>query len=156
MAVSAEVVRKARLLLLINLVQYVFLAVAGAVLIDDAISSSGYEISEDGRCGFVRYKELTAASGFADFFVTIAGVVGAAAVLPGLHHLRAWSQGKGNLPAAAYSGFMALLLTLLALGFAIKEAILGASVHEYKLGSTEIFPAGKIDERHIRYGYPKV
>jgi hypothetical protein len=45
---------------------------------------------------------------------TMAGVVGVAAALPGLRHVRSWSQG--SLQAAGYPGFMAWLLTLLALG----------------------------------------
>jgi hypothetical protein len=49
MAIRVKVMKKVCLLLLINFVEYIVLAATGAVLIDDAINSAGYEIC---RCTF--------------------------------------------------------------------------------------------------------
>jgi len=58
-----------------------------------------------------------AATGFFVIFAVIAGVVGAASALAGFHHVRAWSAE--SLPAAASAGFIAWMLTLLAMGYVL-------------------------------------
>jgi hypothetical protein len=71
-----------------------------------------------GNVGYYYYPISRAtASICVNLVATMAGVVGVAASLPGLRHVRSWSQG--SLQAAAYPGFMAWLLTLLALGYVL-------------------------------------
>ncbi|XP_038981753.1 membrane protein PM19L-like isoform X6 [Phoenix dactylifera] len=60
-----------------------------------------------------------AATGFLVIFALIAGVVGAAAAIAGVHHIRTWNYD--SLPSAASSGIVAWALTLLAMGLACKE-----------------------------------
>ncbi|XP_057866789.2 membrane protein PM19L isoform X1 [Cryptomeria japonica] len=59
------------------------------------------------------------ATGFMVIFSLIAGVVGAASCLSGLHHLRVWTAE--SLASTASSAITAWALTLLAMGLACKE-----------------------------------
>lgn len=59
------------------------------------------------------------ATGFMVIFSLIAGVVGAASCLSGLHHLRVWTAE--SLASSASSATTAWALTLLAMGLACKE-----------------------------------
>ncbi|RWW34565.1 hypothetical protein BHE74_00029860 [Ensete ventricosum] len=54
------------------------------------------------------------ATGFLVIFALIAGVVGAAAAIAGIHHVRTWNYD--SLPSAASSAVIAWGLTLLAMG----------------------------------------
>eukprot|EP00253_Pinus_taeda_P036612 PITA_36612 len=60
-----------------------------------------------------------AATGFLVIFALIAGVVGAASCISGMHHMRLWSEH--SLSAVASSAMTAWALTLLAMGLAFKE-----------------------------------
>jgi len=62
-------------------------------------------------------------TGFMIIFALIAGVVGAASCLSGLHHLRVWTAE--SLASNAASAMTAWALTLLALGLACKEIHIG-------------------------------
>lgn len=55
-----------------------------------------------------------AATGFLVIFALIAGVVGGAAAIAGINHIRFWNGV--SLPSAASSGIVAWALTLLAMG----------------------------------------
>ena len=54
------------------------------------------------------------ATGFFVIFALIAAMVGAAAALAGIYHMRSWDSE--SLPSAASSAFIAWGLTLLAMG----------------------------------------
>ncbi|CAI0560808.1 unnamed protein product [Linum tenue] len=66
-----------------------------------------------------------AATGFFVTFALIAGVVGAASVISGLNHIRAWNSD--SLPAAASAGTIAWTLTLLAMGLVSSSVELSLS-----------------------------
>ncbi|CAL4947942.1 unnamed protein product [Urochloa decumbens] len=112
----------AGLLLALNLCMYVIVAAVGGWAINHAINYGffiGSGLQLPAHFSPIYFPIGNAATGFFVIFAVIAGVVGAAAALAGVHHVRAWSSE--SLPAAASSGFIAWTLTLLAMGLAVKE-----------------------------------
>ncbi|KAL1560403.1 membrane protein PM19L-like [Salvia divinorum] len=112
----------AQLLLCLNLCTYAVVLGIGAWSINRAIDD-GFTIGKgfDLPAHFspIYFPMGNAATGFFVIFSLIAGVVGVASAISGLHHIRYW--GMESLPAAAAGGTIAWSLTLLAMGFAWKQ-----------------------------------
>lgn len=74
------------------------------------------------------------ATGFLIIFALIAGVVGAASCLSGIHHLRVWTAH--SLASHAASAVTAWALTLLALGYIY---IITSTVHIYIISIMKLY-----------------
>ncbi|KAG0485709.1 hypothetical protein HPP92_009572 [Vanilla planifolia] len=115
----------AGLLLALNFCMYAIVASIGGWAIDDAINRgliiAGLALPE--RFSPVFFPMGNEATGVFVIFALIASVVGAAAAVAGVNHIRNWNSE--SLPAAASSATIAWGLTLLAMGLACKEIALG-------------------------------
>ncbi|CAN1150212.1 Membrane protein PM19L [Linum perenne] len=112
----------ATLLLVLNFCMYVIVLGIGGWAMNIAIDhgfiiGAGFELPA--HFSPIYFPMGNAATGFFVTFALIAGVVGAASVISGLNHIRAWHSD--SLPSAAAAGTIAWTLTLLAMGFACKE-----------------------------------
>ncbi|KAK8938304.1 hypothetical protein KSP40_PGU006564 [Platanthera guangdongensis] len=112
----------AGLLLVLNFCMYVVVAAIGGWAVDVAIDR-GFTIAPGlvlpAQFSPIFFPMGNAATGFFIIFALIASVVGAAAALAGVNHIRAWNSD--SLPAAASSAIIAWALTLLSMGLACKE-----------------------------------
>ncbi|XP_020574052.1 uncharacterized protein LOC110020331 [Phalaenopsis equestris] len=119
---AGELKPLAGLLLLLNFCMYAIVAAIGGWAVDVAIDN-GFIIASGlvlpAQFSPIFFPMGNAATGFFVIFALIASVVGAAAALAGINHLRAWNSD--SLPAAASSAVIAWTLTLLAMGLACKE-----------------------------------
>ncbi|KAI4999943.1 hypothetical protein ZWY2020_004532 [Hordeum vulgare] len=112
----------AGLLLMLNFCMYLIVTAVGGWAINYAINNGffiGSGLQLPSHFSPIYFPIGNAATGFFVIFAVIASVVGMGAALAGFHHVRAWSHE--SLPAAASSGFVAWMLTLLAMGLAVKE-----------------------------------
>ncbi|KAK1298520.1 hypothetical protein QJS10_CPB14g00543 [Acorus calamus] len=128
----------AALLLFLNLCMYIILAAIGGWAIQVAIDQGfiiGPGLELPAHFTAIFFPMGNAATGFFVVFAIIAAVVGAASAIAGLHHIRAWNTE--SLPAAASAGVIAWTLTLLAMGLAWKEIVLGG--RNAKLRTMEAF-----------------
>lgn len=113
-------------LLLLNFCMYVIVAAIAGWSLNNALDHA-YSTGP-GRALPVGYSPAyfrmgNEATGFVIIFALIAGVVGAASCLAGIHHLRVWTAH--SLASHAASAVTAWALTLLALGLACKEIHIG-------------------------------
>ncbi|CAI0452013.1 unnamed protein product [Linum tenue] len=107
----------ASLLLVLNFCMYAVVLGIGGWAMNRAIDHGfligpGFELPA--HFSPIYFPMGNAATGFFVTFALIAGVVGAASVISGLNHIRAWNSD--SLPAAASAGTIAWTLTLLAMG----------------------------------------
>ncbi|MQL87696.1 hypothetical protein Taro_020253 [Colocasia esculenta] len=112
----------AGLLLVLNFCMYVIVAAIGGWALDKAIDHGfiiGPGLQLPAHFSPVYFPMGNAATGFFVIFALIAGVVGAASALAGLHHVKTWN--RESMPAATSSAIIAWGLTLLAMGLACKE-----------------------------------
>ncbi|EYU43292.1 hypothetical protein ABFS82_08G132700 [Erythranthe guttata] len=116
----------AGLLLFLNFCMYAVVLGIGGWAMNRAIDhgfiiGAGYDLPA--HFSPVYFPMGNAATGFFVVFALIAGVVGVAAAISGLNHIRYWDAD--SLPSAASAASIAWTLTLLAMGFAWKEIDLG-------------------------------
>ncbi|CAI0452014.1 unnamed protein product [Linum tenue] len=128
----------ASLLLVLNFCMYAVVLGIGGWAMNRAIDHGfligpGFELPA--HFSPIYFPMGNAATGFFVTFALIAGVVGAASVISGLNHIRAWNSD--SLPAAASAGTIAWTLTLLAMGFACKQIEL--EVRNARLRTMEAF-----------------
>ncbi|KAI5670756.1 hypothetical protein M9H77_11120 [Catharanthus roseus] len=112
----------AGLLLVLNFCMYVIILGIGGWAMNRAINHGfiigpGFDLPA--HFSPIYFPMGNAATGFFVVFSMIAGVVGVAACMAGLNHLRYWDVD--SLPAAASAAAIAWSLTALAMGFAWKE-----------------------------------
>ncbi|WOL17533.1 hypothetical protein Cni_G26326 [Canna indica] len=115
----------ASLLLVLNFCMYVIVASIGGWALNFSINHGfviGQGLELPAHFSPVYFPMGNQATGFFVVFALIAGVVGAAAAIAGVHHIRNWRYG--SLPSAASSAVIAWGLTLLAMGLACKEIYL--------------------------------
>ncbi|XP_077249520.1 AWPM-19-like family protein [Tasmannia lanceolata] len=109
-------------LLVLNFCMYVIVSAIGGWAINIAIDR-GFIIGPDlvlpAHFSPIYFPIGNAATGFFVVFALIAGVVGGASSLAGVHHIRGWNID--SLPSALSSALIAWTLTLLAMGLACKE-----------------------------------
>ncbi|XP_042397141.1 membrane protein PM19L-like [Zingiber officinale] len=113
----------ASLLLFLNFCMYAIVASIGGWALNVAINHGfiiGQGLALPANFSPVFFPIGNQATGFFVIFALIAGVVGAAAAIAGVHHVRSWHYE--SLPSAASSALVAWGLTLLAMGLACKEA----------------------------------
>ncbi|XP_057857258.1 membrane protein PM19L [Cryptomeria japonica] len=109
----------AAFILVLNLCMYIIVCATAGWALNKAIEHeiiTGLETPLPNPYWAVYFPMGNAATGFFIIFALIAGVVGAASCLSGLHHLRSWTGD--NLVSAALTAWG---LTLLAMGLACKE-----------------------------------
>ncbi|XP_008792822.2 membrane protein PM19L [Phoenix dactylifera] len=114
--------RIASLLLVLNFCMYAIVAAISGWALDVAMDRGftiGPGLALPAHFSPVFFPIGNAATGFLVIFALVAGVVGAAAAIAGIHHIRTWNSQ--SLPSAASSGMVAWALTLLAMGLACKE-----------------------------------
>lgn len=112
----------AGLLLVLNFCMYTIVCGTAGWAINKAIEHeiiTGVGIPLPNPFWAVYFPMGNAATGFLVIFALIAGVVGAASCISGMHHMRLWSEH--SLSAVASSAMTAWALTLLAMGLAFKE-----------------------------------
>ncbi|KAG1347058.1 membrane protein PM19L [Cocos nucifera] len=115
----------ASLLLFLNLCMYAIVAAISGWALNVAIDRGftiGPSLALPAHFSPVFFPIGNAATGFLVIFALIAGVVGSAAAIAGIQHIRAWN--RLSLASAASSGIVAWALTLLAMGLACKEIVL--------------------------------
>ncbi|CAI0560807.1 unnamed protein product [Linum tenue] len=118
----------ASLLLVLNFCMYAVVLGIGGWAMNRAIDHGfligpGFELPA--HFSPIYFPMGNAATGFFVTFALIAGVVGAASVISGLNHIRAWNSD--SLPAAASAGTIAWTLTLLAMGLVSSSVELSLS-----------------------------
>lgn len=106
-------------LVFINFVLYIAIAAISGWALNNAIDR-GWEV--------VSYNPATF---YFVMFALLAGVVGIAAKLSGAHHLRVWHSE--SLAGSNAAGFIAWLLTLLAMGLAWKQISLGGAFMSFQM-----------------------
>ncbi|GLJ07084.1 hypothetical protein SUGI_0057560 [Cryptomeria japonica] len=109
----------AAFILVLNLCMYIIVCATAGWALNKAIEHeiiTGLGIPLPNPYWAVYFPMGNAATGFFIIFALIAGVVGAASCLSGLHHLRTWTGD--SLVSAALTAWG---LTLLAMGLACKE-----------------------------------
>ncbi|ONK81546.1 uncharacterized protein A4U43_C01F30370 [Asparagus officinalis] len=128
----------ASLLLVLNFCMYVIVAALGGWALNRAIDHGfiiGSELQLPAHFYPIFFPIGNAATGFFVVFSLIAGVVGAASAIAGIHHIRLWSYE--SMQSAASSAIIAWGLTLLAMGLACKEIAFGG--RNAKLRTMEAF-----------------
>lgn len=109
-------------LLVLNFCMYVIVCGTAGWAINEAIEKdiiTGEGYSLPNPFWAVYFPMGNAATGFMVIFALIAGVVGAASCLAGIHHFMSWKDH--TLGSAASAAMTAWALTLLAMGLAWKE-----------------------------------
>lgn len=112
----------AGLLLVLNFCMYTIICGTAGWAINEAIEHeiiTGLGIPLPNPFSSLYFPMGNASTGFLVIFALIAGVVGAASCISGMHHLRLWSEH--SLAATASTAMTAWALTLLAMGLACKE-----------------------------------
>ncbi|XP_057797669.1 membrane protein PM19L-like [Salvia miltiorrhiza] len=112
----------AGLLLLLNFCMYAIVLGIGSWAMNRAIDHGfiiGPGLNLPAHFSPISFPMGNAATGFFVIFAMIAGVVGIAAAISGLNHLRRWDGG--SLSAAATAATISWTLTCLAMGFGCKE-----------------------------------
>ncbi|KAJ3670714.1 hypothetical protein LUZ60_008140 [Juncus effusus] len=112
-------------LLVLNFCMYTIVAAIGGWAINVAIDHGfniGTGVALPSQFSPIFFPIGNGATGFFVIFAIIAGVVGAASAIAGLHHFRSWNND--SLPAAVSSALIAWGLTLLSMGLAWKEIVL--------------------------------
>ncbi|XP_010922603.1 membrane protein PM19L [Elaeis guineensis] len=128
----------ASLLLVLNFCMYAIVAAISGWALNVAIDRGfivGPSLALPAHFSPVFFPIGNAATGFLVIFALIAGVVGSAAAIAGIQHIRAWDHL--SLAPAASSGIVAWALTLLAMGLACKEIVLGG--RNVRLRTVEAF-----------------
>ncbi|KAB1214161.1 hypothetical protein CJ030_MR5G027224 [Morella rubra] len=126
MASSGGPKSAASVLLLLNLVLYFVVTVMAAWVVNHGIERShetASVLTPPARIFPIFFPVGNLATGFFVIFSLLAGVVGIATSVTGIHNVSQWNVP--NLHAAAASSLLTLALTLLAMGLACKEIQLG-------------------------------
>ncbi|KAG6423613.1 hypothetical protein SASPL_114014 [Salvia splendens] len=112
----------AGLLLFLNFCMYTIVLGIGSWAINRAIDHGfiiGPGLELPAHFSPIFFPMGNAATGFFVTFAMLAGVVGVAAAISGLNHLRHWDAG--SLSAAATAATISWTITCLAMGFGCKE-----------------------------------
>ncbi|KAK4589378.1 hypothetical protein RGQ29_020094 [Quercus rubra] len=119
---AGQIKQVASLLLGLNFCMYVIVLGIGSWAMNRAIDHGfiigpGFDLPA--HFSPIYFPMGNAATGFFVTYAMIAGVVGVAAAISGLNHIRLWTAD--SLPSAASAAAIAWSLTVLAMGFACKE-----------------------------------